>query len=88
MTSPLPQSPGIRVPPRVAEGGVLEIEVGSRTGEIFISTGRHGKFRVPVRGGRAEFRVPPNIPGGTILVVSDLGFPVPTVTAVEVVSNQ
>lgn len=88
MTSPLPQSPGIRVPPRVVEGGVLEIEVGSRVGEVVISTGRHGKFRVPVRSGRAEFRVPPHIPGGTILVVSDLEFPEPSIKAVEVVSNQ
>ncbi|MGE0144231.1 MAG: hypothetical protein AB7I19_19490 [Planctomycetota bacterium] len=82
------QDPGIRVPPQVQEGGVLEIEVGSGVREVWVGIPGRKTYRVPVIGGRAEFRLPPSAPGGTRLLVSDMKVPNPSNATVDVVGNR
>lgn len=79
---------GVRAPETVVEGGVLEIDVSSGVKTVSLVIPGHGRFTVPVVDGVAEWRLPPSIPGGTTIFISDRKLPSPSAATVEVVSSQ
>ncbi|MGE0145316.1 MAG: hypothetical protein AB7I19_18965 [Planctomycetota bacterium] len=79
---------GVRAPETVVEGGVLEIDVSSGVKSVSLVIPGHGRFTVPVVDGVAEWRLPPSIPGGATIFISDRKLPSPSAATVEVVSNQ
>lgn len=79
---------GIKAPETVVEGGVLEIDVSSGVKSVSLIVPGHGRFTVPVIDGVAEWRLPPSIPGGATIFISDRKLPSPSAATVEVVSNQ
>ena len=88
MASAAAFEPPFRAPPTVQEGGTLEIDVGSGTKELSVFIPGHGLQRHRARGGRVELRIPPSVPGGTVIFISDEKYPNPHATSVLVVGNQ
>jgi hypothetical protein len=80
-------SPGLSAPPTVSEGGSVTVDVSTGAKEIWVAIPGRRPFSVPVRGGRAEFQVPPGVPGGTRIPISDLLLPKPSGTSILVVGN-
>jgi hypothetical protein len=80
--------PPFRTPPSVIEGGTIEIEAGVGVTTLDIAIPGRGRRRVRVVGGRAEFRVPPDVPAGTPIFVDDGKLPNPHTTTVWVVGGQ
>ncbi len=84
---PLPKPP-LEIPDAVAEGGVLVIQVNTGVAEIGLVVPGHGTVLVPVpKDGRVEWRVPPDVPGGSTITVSDRNYPNPAGGAVDVVGS-
>lgn len=79
--------PGLEAPPTVQEGGHLVVTVRTGVTQVWYSVSGQRPTPVPVRSGRAEFRLPPGIGGGSIVVISDLILPKPASTSVLVVGN-
>lgn len=82
------QGAGVTAPPRVAEGGVIDIEVHSGATELWVMPIGSRAVRIPVRRGRAEYQVPPSLPGGTVIFISDMKLPKSSSATVEVVGNR
>lgn len=82
------QGSGIAADPTVPEGGVISVRVSSGSKTVTLLIPRVGPVDVPVRDGVAEYRLPPGVRGGTIILISDHAFPNPSSTSVEVVGNQ
>lgn len=76
------------MPSTVAEGGTIAIDLRSGAGAVFVSVPGVGTVRVAVINGVAEYRLPPSVPGGTIIFISDCKLPNPAGATVHVVSNQ
>ena len=79
--------PSLAAPPTVQEGGDVLVTVRSGATQIYLLLPGERPVPLPVRGGRAEFRVPPRVGGGSIIVISDLLLPKPASTTVLVVGN-
>ena len=66
---PVPKPP-LEVPDVVPEGGVLVIQVNTAAKEIGLVVPGHGTVLLPVpKDGRVEWRVPPDVPGGSTITV-------------------
>jgi hypothetical protein len=86
--SALPQEPRLRADPTVVEGGVIVVEVAADVTQVTFRPDGHPATRVPVVGGRAEYRLPTTVLGGTTVAVSDMNFPKPTTIGVRVMGGQ
>jgi hypothetical protein len=89
MPAPLgTQDPAIRTDPTVAEGGVLVVTAAAATRSVSFLVPGQRRVTLPVVNGRVEFRVPPQVRGGTRILVSDMNLPKPCELSVEVVGGQ
>lgn len=82
------QNPALRTDPTVPEGGTIVVTVGSGTEFVYFLAPGHRRVAVPVVNGRAEYRLPPSVQGGTTVYVSDLRLPQPASANVLVVGGQ
>lgn len=79
------QDPGrIRTDPTVAEGGTIEVFVKEGVAEVHFVIPGQGVRSVRVSDGRAEFRLPPNVRGGSTILVTDGLIPNPSQATVTV----
>lgn len=81
-------SPGIDVEPTVPEGGTLEVEVTSDVDEVHISIPGQGVVTLTPTDGRVELPLPPDVRGGTKIIVTDGKLPSPSTAVVTVTSSQ
>lgn len=85
----MPQDPQrVQAPPTVTEGGTIDIRVTSEVDQVTVLLPGGVTTRVPVVNGRAEFRVPPGVRGGTVISITDGRVPNPSTTDVQVVGGQ
>ena len=82
-----PKQP-IVAPDTVQEGGYLEIQVNSGVKQIGLLVPGIGAVYLPVPpDGRVEWRLPPQVPGGGTIVITDLNWPSPGGANVDVVGS-
>ncbi|MDA0932797.1 MAG: hypothetical protein O3C51_04995 [Planctomycetota bacterium] len=81
------QDPTFKAPPSVVQGGTLLIKVSHDLDKIFVFVPGGTLVAVPVISGRAEFTLPPDVPGGAVVFVSDLRAPKPTTVPVQVIGG-
>lgn len=85
----MPQDPSrIRTEPTVIEGGTIVVHVAEGVHEVHFAIPGGGSQTIRVEGGRAEFRVPPTVSGGSTIIVTDGLIPNPSSTTVTVVGGQ
>lgn len=84
----MPQEPRLRADPTVPEGGVIVVDTASDVDEVVFKPDGHPATRVRVVNGRAEYRVPPGVRGGTEITVSDMRIPNPSSIGVQVLGGQ
>jgi hypothetical protein len=65
------QGPGLRTAPVVVSGGFITVEVGTSAQTIEVNTGAPGETTSYPVGPDRTVRIPvPNVPGGTVLLIS------------------
>ncbi|MBI5850632.1 MAG: hypothetical protein HZB39_06265 [Planctomycetes bacterium] len=79
--------PRIHSESSVREGGTIHVRVNSGAKEIHVIVPGLGPVTVPVTSGRAEYTLPPSVPAGTLILISDLLVPDPSTIDVEVVGG-
>jgi hypothetical protein len=82
------QDPPFQTPPTVVEGGTIVVTVGEQVGTVYFYAPGHPVVATPVVAGRAEYRLPPTVRGGTVVYVSDKRVPTPTTKQVDVLGGQ
>lgn len=75
------------VDPTVAEGGTIQFRCRGTLNELRVVVPGRGTIRVRVHNGRAEYQVPPDVPGGTRILVTDGVLPNPSGTSILVVGG-
>lgn len=81
------QDPTFKAPPTVVPGGTLVVKVSGDLDKIYFFVPGGTLVAAPVVSGRAEFTLPPDVPGGAVVFVSDLRAPKPTTVTVQVVGG-
>jgi hypothetical protein len=81
------QEPTFKAPPTVVPGGTLVVKVSRDLDKIYFFVPGGTLVAAPVVSGRAEFTLPPDVPGGAVVFVSDLRAPKPTTVTVQVVGG-
>lgn len=71
----------------VQEGGTIHVRVDSDVKELLLVVPSVGAVRVPVVNRRAEYTLPPTVPGGGRIIISDLKVPFPSSVGVDVVGG-
>lgn len=64
------QSGGLRAPPAVLAGGTIPVEVGSEDTFVEMDAGTPIVVRHPVKPGRVTHIPVPNVPPGTVLLIT------------------
>lgn len=80
-------APRISAPSTVDEGGTISIRAQPGIRELSVFIPGHGSKNVKVVRGRAEVVLPPDVPGGSVILISDLVVPDPYTIAVDVVGG-
>lgn len=75
------------VNPTVDEGGTIVIRATTRLSEVSVFIPGHGTRRVPLVNGRGETQIPPDVRGGTQILITDGLVPTPCSTTVDVVGG-
>lgn len=75
-------------PPTVQEGGSIQFTVEGDVKRLQLLVPGIGSVHIPVHRGRAEYRLPPQVPGGSTIIVNDAVYPHPTGMFIEVVGGQ
>ncbi len=81
------QDPSIKAPPTVVPGCTLVVKVSADLDKVYFFVPGGTLVAAPVISGRAEFTLPPDVPGGAVVFVSDLRAPKPTTVTVQVVGG-
>lgn len=71
----------------VQEGGTIHVRVNSDVTELLLVVPSVGAVRVPVVNRRAEYTLPPTVPGGSRVIISDVTVPHPSSVGVDVVGG-
>ena len=77
----------IIAPATVVEGGLLRIQVDSKTPYVSIYVTGQPVVDVPVVGGVVEYRLPATVHGGALIHVSDNLYPNPSSATITVVGG-
>ena len=78
----------VQAPSTVAEGGTITIRTSSEIDHVIVLIAGRSSTRIPVVNGRAEYPLPPDVRGGTVVSVTDGRIPNPSSTDVLVVGGQ
>lgn len=78
----------VQAPSTVVEGGTITIRVRSEVDHVIVLVAGRSSTRVPVVNGRAEYPLPPDVLGGTVVSITDGRIPNPSSTDVLVVGGQ
>lgn len=78
----------IHTEPTVLEGGTVILHVNESVQEVHVLIPGKQSYTVPVVNGRAEFHVPPEVRGGTPLLITDGIIPHPAQVTVTVTGGQ
>lgn len=74
--------------PSVREGGSIHFTVEGDVQQLQLLVPGVGAVYVRVVRGRAEYQLPPQVPGGSTIVVNDGVYPHPTGMNIDVVGGQ
>ena len=77
-----------RVDPTVEEGGTIVVQAPKYLEFVYVFVPGRGSLAIPVVAGRAEYTLPPEVLGGTLIVVSDGQIPNPKSVTVTVVGGE
>jgi hypothetical protein len=78
----------VQAPTTVVEGGTITIRTSAEVDHVIVLIAGRSSTRIPVVNGRAEYPLPPNVTGGTVVSITDGRIPNPSSTDVLVVGGQ
>lgn len=67
---------------------MVVVEVAEGVDKVHFKPAGHPPVTVRVANGRAEYQLPPNVRGGTVIFISDLKLPDPASAEVTVTGGQ